>query len=95
MAYKDKANAIKYNNEFIKQAYDRINLTIPKGMKTEWQAAAKRAGISLNAYILEAVEAKIRADSFGISEHSGYIKGISRSLSQSPEDAKTQTDDKK
>ena len=77
----------KVKNAYNSRNYDRINLVIPKGKKEEWQAAAKGAGISLNAYILEAVEAKIRADSFGISEHSGYIKGISRSLSQSPEDS--------
>ena len=67
MAYKDKANAIKYNNEFIKQAYDRINLTIPKGLKELWQEAAQGKGLSLNAYILSAVEEKRTADGFSIS----------------------------
>ena len=67
MAYKDKANAIKYNNQFIKQAYDRINLTIPKGLKQEWQASTQQAGLSLNAYIAEAVEARRAGDGFGIS----------------------------
>ncbi len=75
------------NEKWNAKAYDEIKVRVTKGKKEEWQAAAKRAGISLNAYILEAVEAKIRADSFGISEHSGYIKGISHSLSQSPEDS--------
>ena len=31
MAYKDKSAAIKYNNKFIAEAYDRVNLTLPKG----------------------------------------------------------------
>ena len=86
----------KVKNAYNARNYDRINLVIPKGKKEEWAAAAKRASLSLNAYIQEAVEAKIAAaGGFSISEHSGYIKGISRSLSQPPEDAKTQTDDKK
>lgn len=78
MAYKDKANAIKYNNEFIKQAYDRINLTIPKGLKEEWQASAQRAGLSLNAYILEAVEARRAGDGNGIPEREILQNGNSR-----------------
>ena len=51
MAYKEKSEAIKYNNEFNKKAYDRINLTIPKGQKEVIQAAAAAQGESVNAYI--------------------------------------------
>ena len=51
MAYKDKSNAIKYNNNFIKEAYDRINLTVPKGRKAELQAVAERHGQSVNGFI--------------------------------------------
>ena len=51
MAYKEKANAIKYNNEFIKQSYDRINLTVPKGRKAELQAVAEQHGQSVNGFI--------------------------------------------
>lgn len=83
MAYKDKANAIKYNNEFIKLAYDRINLTIPKGLKAEWTAAAQRAGLSLNAFILEAVEEK----------RSGGVCGISPGVSLSREESRSPSHD--
>lgn len=55
MAYKEKSEAIKYNNEFNKKAYDRINLTIPKGQKEVIQAAANAQGESVNAYIYAAV----------------------------------------
>ncbi|MCD7853284.1 MAG: hypothetical protein LUG15_04805 [Oscillospiraceae bacterium] len=51
MAYKNKSDAIKYNNEYIKQAYDRINLTVPKGRKAEIQAAAEKQGQSVNGFI--------------------------------------------
>lgn len=51
MAYKDKSAAVKYNNEFIKSAYDRINLTVPKGRKAELQAVAAQHGQSVNGFI--------------------------------------------
>lgn len=51
MAYKDKSAAVKYNNEFIKSAYDRINLTLPKGRKAELQAFVERHGQSVNGFI--------------------------------------------
>ena len=31
MAYKNKEDTIRYNNNFTKENYDRINLTLPKG----------------------------------------------------------------
>lgn len=52
MAYKEKSDAIRYNNNYIKQAYDRINLTVPKGQKEVIEAAAKRSGDrSVNGFI--------------------------------------------
>ena len=55
MAFKDKANAIKYNNSFISQAYDRVNLTLPKGQKEAIKAAAASAGESVNGFIGKAI----------------------------------------
>lgn len=55
MAYKDKTDTIKYNNEFNKKAYDRINLTVPKGQKEVIQAVAQAANESVNAYIYAAI----------------------------------------
>ena len=55
MAYKEKTDTIKYNNEFNKRAYDRINLTVPKGQKEVIQAAAQAANESVNAYIYTAI----------------------------------------
>lgn len=56
MAYKDKTNAIKYNNEFNKQAYDRISLMVAKGKKELIQEKAKANGESLNAFINRAID---------------------------------------
>ena len=50
-------NASKYRNDFIKQNYDRVNLTLPKGKKEQVKAAAAAAGMSLNEFINAAVDA--------------------------------------
>ena len=62
MAYKNKSDAIKYNNYFIKQAYDRINLTVEKGQKEVIRAAAERAGESVNAYINAAIAQRMERE---------------------------------
>lgn len=59
MAYKDKSAAIKYNNEYNKQAYDRINLTVPKGNKEKIQVAAQSNGESVNAFINRLIDTEL------------------------------------
>ena len=55
-------NQISYQNEYIKEKYDRINLTVPKGrkdftifakmhIKEEIKKKAAAAGQSVNEYI--------------------------------------------
>lgn len=46
-----KEKATKYKNDFIKETYDRVNLTIPKGKKAIVTEYSKSRGLSLNAYI--------------------------------------------
>ena len=50
----------KKQNEHTNTIYDRLNFTVPAGKKAEVEAAAKAAGVSLNAFcrdaVLEAVE---------------------------------------
>lgn len=79
MAYKDRSTAIKYNNEYNKQAYDRINLTVPKGKKESIQTAAQANGESVNSFINRLIDTEL-----GRIEQSGGISHISR-----------RTDDKK
>ena len=62
MAYKDKSDAIKYNNQFIRETYDRINLTVPKGRKDVIQSHAAAQGQSVNAYINQAVDERMERD---------------------------------
>lgn len=61
---------VKYTNEYINKSYDRINLTVAKGKKAEWNEKAKAAGMSLNAYITRAVDefAGISPDADRIAE---------------------------
>jgi len=56
MAYKDKAQKTAYQNKYIKQAYDRINLTVPKGRKDEIQSIAERQGQSVNGFINKLID---------------------------------------
>lgn len=50
----------KRQNEHTNTIYDRLNFTVPAGKKAEIEAAAKAAGVSLNAFcrdaVLEAIE---------------------------------------
>lgn len=48
---KSEFNKVAYNNAFNAKAYDRINLTIPKGQKERIKAAAEKNGESVNALI--------------------------------------------
>ena len=60
MAYKDKATAMKKQNEWIAQAYDRINLTVPKGDKALIQAHVDAHGhSSVNNFINAAIAEKM------------------------------------
>ena len=54
---KEKFNATKYKNEFIKDNYDRINLSVPTGYKDLMKKRAKeKAGGSVNLYILDLIK---------------------------------------
>lgn len=48
----------KYNEK----SYDRIQLVVKKGRKAEIQAAAEKQGESLNAYVIGAVERRMKAE---------------------------------
>lgn len=43
-------------NKYIANAYDRINLTVPKGKKDEIKAHAEALGESVNAYIWRLIQ---------------------------------------
>ncbi len=62
MAFKNKADAIKYNNNFIKEAYDRINLTVLKGKKEGIRLHAESRGEKLNTFINRAIDETMERD---------------------------------
>ena len=47
------------NRRYNEKAYDRIEFTVPKGGKSKVVAAAVAAGMSMNAFVKEAVSEKI------------------------------------
>lgn len=49
----------KAQNKWIAKAYDRINLFVPKGDKERIKAAAEQQGQSVNAWINDAIRAKL------------------------------------
>jgi uncharacterized protein (DUF1778 family) len=49
-------------NKYIAKAYDRINLTVPKGQKDIIQAYAEAKGQSVNSFINEAINEKMERD---------------------------------
>ena len=55
-----KFDKIAYNNQFNANAYDRINLTVPKGKKDEIKAHAESRGESVNAYIWRLIQEEMK-----------------------------------
>lgn len=47
----EKFDQIRYQNNYIREKYDRINLTVPAGGKAEIAKKAKAVGMSVNEYI--------------------------------------------
>lgn len=54
----------KAQNKYIAKAYDRINLTMPKGKKEAVQTHANQHGESVNAFINRAIDEAIERDSY-------------------------------
>lgn len=49
-------------NKYVKNNYDRINVTFPKGQKEIIMQAATAAGESVNGYIKKAVDQRMERD---------------------------------
>ena len=59
MAYANKNEQMEYQNNYNKQKYDSIRVTVPKGKKAEYMDLAKRHGIKLNTLINKLLEEKL------------------------------------
>lgn len=61
-----KFNKVAYDNAYIAKAYDRINLTVPKGQKEVIKAHADQYdGGSVNAFIQRAIREAMERDGKG------------------------------
>lgn len=49
-------------NKYMKENYDRVNLTLPKGKKDAVKAHAESRGESLNAFISRAIDEAMERD---------------------------------
>lgn len=56
---KKEFNQIKYQNEFNKKNYDRMELIVPKGQKAIIKEKAAAAGQSVNEFVYSAVKEKM------------------------------------
>ena len=52
----------KAQNKWIEKAYDRINLTVPKGKKQVVKDHAESQGESVNAFINRAIDETMKKD---------------------------------
>ena len=50
------------HNKYISKAYDRVNLTLPKGQKDDVQAHAAARGESVNGFIGRAIAETMERD---------------------------------
>lgn len=53
---KKEFNKQKYDNEYIRQNFDRINFVMPKGTKDRIKAAADLEGIKASEFIRRSIE---------------------------------------
>ena len=60
MAYSKAQNIA--TQKYIKNNYDEIKIRVPKGKKNFYQQNAARLGLSLNAYVVSAIENECRSE---------------------------------
>lgn len=48
-------SSTKAKNKYNAKSYDRISVTVKKGVKDDWKSEAEKQGLSLNAFIEQAV----------------------------------------
>lgn len=56
---KGKFDQFKYQNEYKKKNYDRMEMLVPKGQKAVIKEKAAAAGVSVNEFIYSAVKEKM------------------------------------
>lgn len=49
-------NQFEYQNKYNSEKYDRLNIMVPKGRREILKIRAKSMGMSLNKYVISAIE---------------------------------------
>lgn len=62
VAYKDKAKAITYINQYNAAKYDRITIMLPHGDRETLKAHAAACGESVNSFIKRAIQEAMERD---------------------------------
>lgn len=62
MKEKSTFNKTAYDNDYIRNNYDRISMTVPKGEKEAYKAHAEARGEKLNSFIQRAIRETIERD---------------------------------
>ncbi len=63
-------------NKYVKNNYDRINVTMPKGKKDIIQAHAEAHSESVNGFINRAIQETMERDNVAVGASTGQIEGI-------------------
>ena len=71
MAKTKTSSAVK--NRWNKTAYDQLPIRVPKGRKAVIQAAAKSAEVSLNAYVVQAIDYYMSDDEYCQQLYENYL----------------------
>ena len=59
---KKKFDKIAYDNAYIAENYDRVNLTVPKGKKEKIREHAEKRGERINSFINRAIDETMERD---------------------------------
>ena len=62
MAYRDKKDAIAYNAQYNKRAYDRIHLYVRAGERERIRQYAQERGQTVNAYIVGLIDEDMKTE---------------------------------
>ena len=60
--------AQKAVHKYVREKYDRVELTMPKGKKAELQAHADGRGESLNGFVNRAIDETVERDNVKVDE---------------------------
>ena len=64
----EKFNQFKYQQQYNKEHYDRIEIVVPKGQRAIIRENAKAKGMSVSAYIGEAVKEKLERENSNLGK---------------------------